>query len=310
MAEFPSIKSRSTDPYTLILMEGQAGKVHRFQFRRSWMKAAAWLGGLLAIAVPLFSWDYVRLRHATVELGQLRVEAAAQREELHEYTDWMGQISERLSQVSALDRKLRVITSLDPADPMPLPGVGGMNGEGMEPGHVSSLPRRQRRERMRTGLRMLEQAAEQQGKRLEELILHLEDQTARLGATPSITPTRGWVTSEFGNRSSPFTGSREFHRGIDIAARPGTPIVAPADGKVRYVGEHRALGRTVIVRHGYGVETFYGHLSEVFVEPGDRIKRGQELASIGSTGRSTGPHLHYQVQINGAPVDPRNYMLD
>ena len=90
----------------------------------------------------------------------------------------------------------------------------------------------------------------------------------------------------------------------------GTPILAPADGEVRFVGSQRALGNTLILEHGYGVETVYGHLSEVLVERGQKVKRGERVALMGTTGRSTGPHLHYQVEVNGAPKNPQNYILD
>jgi murein DD-endopeptidase MepM/ murein hydrolase activator NlpD len=145
---------------------------------------------------------------------------------------------------------------------------------------------------------------------LAGLITHLEDQTARLLATPSIAPTKGWATSGFGYRTSPFTGNREHHRGLDIAGRSGTAVKAPSDGKVVYVGRKRALGNTVVIRHGYSIETIYGHLSEVLVKPGQKVERGEMIARMGSTGRSTGPHLHYQVEVNKKAVNPRNYILD
>jgi murein DD-endopeptidase MepM/ murein hydrolase activator NlpD len=293
-----------------MVMANQAAKVRRFQIERSWIRWAKIGAGVVVVGVPLFLFDYVRLRSDAGEIERLRHETSSQREELKEYGGWMQQISERLSQVAQLDKKLRVITSLDPVDPVALPGVGGQEGEGFEPIQLSALTRRQRRQQMLDGLKRLEEAAQMQGRRLEDLLAHLEDQTARLAATPSISPTRGWITSDFGYRNSPFTGTREYHRGLDIAGRPGTPIIAPADGRVRHVGDHRNLGKTVIIRHGYGVETVYSHLSTVSVKIGDPVKRGQEVAAMGNTGRSTGPHLHYQVQVNGAPVNPRNYMLD
>ena len=86
--------------------------------------------------------------------------------------------------------------------------------------------------------------------------------------------------------------------------------MAPADGQVRYVGKHKTLGNSIIVRHGYGIETIYGHLEEIGVTRGQRVKRGEAIGAVGNTGRSTGPHLHYQVQVNGTPVNPRNYILD
>jgi murein DD-endopeptidase MepM/ murein hydrolase activator NlpD len=156
----------------------------------------------------------------------------------------------------------------------------------------------------------LGEAANTEASSLQSLIQHLENQQARLAATPSIVPTRGWVTSAFGYRASPFTGNREFHHGIDIAGRMGTAILAPADGVVRFAGKRRGLGKTISVTHGYGMETIYGHLSDIDVKPGGKVRRGQVLAKMGNTGRSTGPHLHYQVEVSGKPVNPYNYMLD
>jgi murein DD-endopeptidase MepM/ murein hydrolase activator NlpD len=292
------------------MMDGPAGTVRRIQVRREWIRRAFYAAGVVLLATPLLIFDYVRLREVSHEKDRLDQETTAQREELETYAARMQNVSDRLAKVGRLDRKLRIITDLDPEDPLPLPGIGGPEGEGIEPVRVAALTRRQRKRHMIEGLDRLEEVADAQGQRLEELIAHLEARTARLSATPSIAPTRGWITSDFGYRSSPFTGTREFHRGLDIAGRISTPILAPAEGKVRYVGEHQALGQTVILRHGYGLETVYGHLSEIEVKAGQKIKRGEILGRMGNTGRSTGPHLHYQVQANGVPVNPRNYILD
>ena len=127
---------------------------------------------------------------------------------------------------------------------------------------------------------------------------------------PFYQPTRGWLTSRFGPRISPFTGRRHRHAGIDIAARNGTPITAPARGRVVSISTRGPLGNSVTIDHGFGVKTFYGHNDEIFVNVGSEVDRGQKIASVGSTGRSTGPHLHYSVQINGKARDPLNYIFD
>jgi hypothetical protein len=152
--------------------------------------------------------------------------------------------------------------------------------------------------------------AEHRASALEELLAQLEDKRTRLASLPSIWPARGWLTSRFGPRISPFTGRRQMHEGIDIAARIGTPVVAPADGRVSFAGRKGPLGNTVIIDHGFGVRTYYGHNSELHVKKGDRVERGQLLASIGNSGRSTGPHLHYTVRVNGKNRDPLNYIFD
>jgi murein DD-endopeptidase MepM/ murein hydrolase activator NlpD len=145
---------------------------------------------------------------------------------------------------------------------------------------------------------------------LAELVEQLEGRSQRLAATPSIWPTNGWVTSGYGHRISPFTGRRHFHAGLDVASDFGTAIVAPARGRVSFAGRRGPLGKTLVIDHGWGVQTTYGHASELLVARGDEIERGQQIAVVGSTGRSTGPHLHYAISTRGRSVDPSDYILD
>jgi murein DD-endopeptidase MepM/ murein hydrolase activator NlpD len=145
---------------------------------------------------------------------------------------------------------------------------------------------------------------------LAKLLDGLEGKRRHLASTPAIWPTKGWLTSRFGNRVSPFTGARQFHGGIDIAGARGTDVIAPARGKVSFAGKRGPLGRSVTIDHGYGIRTTYGHNDELFVKRGQEIERGQVIASLGSTGRSTGPHLHYVVEVSGKAVNPLNYIFD
>ena len=306
--------STSGDPngefVTLMYVPGRAGQIRRFHFPRFWVRRAAIVGAFLGAAMLTLGVDYVRARIQLSELDYLRGETREQHEQLVEYTEQLGRISTDLERISSFDRKLRVIANLDPADPIPLPGIGGVDGELIDPSELPGLTRDRRHRRMLDSLSGLSDAATAQAERMAELVAHLEDQSARLSSTPSISPAKGWITSAFGYRSSPFTGGREFHRGLDIAGRRGTPIYAPADGVVRFAGERRALGNSVTLQHGYGVESLYGHMSELTVKRGQKVARGEQIGTLGSTGRSTGPHLHYQVQVNGVPVNPRNYILD
>jgi murein DD-endopeptidase MepM/ murein hydrolase activator NlpD len=149
-------------------------------------------------------------------------------------------------------------------------------------------------------------------KAFEELEKKLAQKLDRLKHTPSLWPVRGEVTSGYGWRKSPFCEEKlEFHTGIDISAPPGTPIRAPADGKVEKIWYDRALGLTIRIRHGYGIETVYGHLSKALVREGEAVKRGQIIGMVGNTGsRSTGPHLHYEVRLGGRAINPRHYLPD
>ena len=123
-------------------------------------------------------------------------------------------------------------------------------------------------------------------------------------------PGGGWVTSDFGVRHRPRGIGSRFHEGIDIAASTGTPVYASGDGVVSFVGYKHGLGKTIIIDHGFGISTIYGHNSQLYVREGDKIRRGSSIAAVGRTGRATGPHLHYQVIVDGVPVDPMRYILD
>jgi murein DD-endopeptidase MepM/ murein hydrolase activator NlpD len=145
--------------------------------------------------------------------------------------------------------------------------------------------------------------------RLDALGAGLRAQAALVRTVPSIQPVDGEISSEFGVRLSPFEGKRAFHAGLDIAAETGSVIVAPADGQVTFVGEFDDLGRTVVIDHGNGVLTRYGHTSAQLVKAGAKVKRGDKIALVGTTGHSTGPHLHYEIWVHNAPVDPRPYLF-
>ena len=127
--------------------------------------------------------------------------------------------------------------------------------------------------------------------------------------TPSLVPTSGLFTSGFGWRRDPFTGQRRFHKGIDIAAPTGTPIIAPADGIVESIKWHHGYGLTLKIKHKLGFSTVYAHLSKVNVKVGQFVKRGQIIAYVGKTGRATGPHLHYEIRLFGKPINPLLYMI-
>lgn len=138
----------------------------------------------------------------------------------------------------------------------------------------------------------------------------LQEKVERLLATPSVTPARGYISSEFGFRYNPFSGNRTFHAGIDIANHVGTKIYAPADGLVTFVGSLGGFGNVVRLDHGFGIVSKFGHNSKILIKNGTRVKRGDLLAEMGSSGRSTGPHLHYQIEIKGRPVNPRHFILE
>jgi murein DD-endopeptidase MepM/ murein hydrolase activator NlpD len=118
------------------------------------------------------------------------------------------------------------------------------------------------------------------------------------------------MTSRFGRRVSPFTGRKELHKGVDIANRKGTAVLATANGVVSYAGKKGTMGNILVIDHGHGIVTRYAHLSKALKKRGEKVKRGDIVAQMGNSGRSTGPHLHYEVHLNGVPVNPAKYILN
>ncbi len=145
---------------------------------------------------------------------------------------------------------------------------------------------------------------------LQQIISRLSQQKTLLASIPSMAPVDGWITSSFGSRSSPFTGEPTIHKGLDVAAPVGTPIYTPADGVVIFSGKRNGFGNFVMVAHGYGIVSGYGHNAQNLVSPGQVIRRGDQIATVGQSGRSTGPHLHYEVAINGKVIDPKKFILN
>jgi len=146
--------------------------------------------------------------------------------------------------------------------------------------------------------------------RLKLIEKRLSLQADQLALTPTIVPAAGVLTAGFGARPDPFTGQREFHTGIDISTPTGNRIFAPANGTVVKVAWENGYGRVVQIAHGYGISTLYGHLEAARVVEGQHVKRGDLIALVGTTGRSTGPHLHYEVHQDGRPINPLDYVLN
>ncbi len=138
----------------------------------------------------------------------------------------------------------------------------------------------------------------------------LSDKNDILLTTPSIRPTGGWISSTFGTRSSPFSGDLSQHKGLDIAADSGTPIIAPASGIVSYASFDEGYGKLISIDHGHGIVTRFGHCSQMYVKVGQQVRRGDIIGAVGTTGRSTGPHLHYEVRLGGVPVNPEKFILE
>ncbi len=243
---------------------------------------------------------------------RLRRENEILRERVKLFSDLTDTLSVRFRHLEALDTQVRVMADLDLIDEdIRALGVGGgalsdpLSRELMMYNTISGKDTETTKIRMDQLIR----ETEFQSNSFAEIIAYLEKEQTKRDHTPSIRPTQGWITCGYGPRIDPFTGLREFHSGADIAGPKGTPIYATADGRVKFAGRKGRLGKTVIIDHGDGVETLYGHLDAYKVRRGQRIKRWDMIGLMGRSGRATGPHLHYEVRISKRSVNPFKYML-
>lgn len=302
--------------YTLFVLTNDASKARQFRIPIKLFKAVSALTVIFSIVLVYVFFDYARLKASDVELSAIKKENMSQKLELLGFAAKIKELEGHFAKLNLFDKKLRIIANID--DPRPtggspdaqLMGMGG-NTETAEdyfstPGaKVGALVKQ-----MSGDLTELERRAKTQENSFTELQEELMRQSTMLAATPSIWPSKGWVTSGYGERTSPFTGFQGLHKGMDIANRIGTPVVSSAEGIVVRAGDDPGLGKVVIISHGMGLKTTYGHLSELMVRQGQKVTRGQRIASMGNTGRSTGPHLHYEVTQNGVSVNPSKYILD
>jgi murein DD-endopeptidase MepM/ murein hydrolase activator NlpD len=264
---------------------------------------------LTILSLYLF-YEYNDVKDKVWELQSAREELMQQKAQVQNFALNILDYKRQMFLLRDLDTKLRRAVSLGPRDKaQQVLGIGGPDELGLQ--NLTSMGEKKQDEalkEMHQELTQLKGAASKQEASLQMLIEYFEDKRSLYASTPSVWPVRGWVTSPFGNRTSPFSGILKFHEGMDIAAQTGTPVVAPADGVVIKAGFSTGYGNMVEISHGYGLKTIFGHNSRLNVKAGQRVKRGDVISYVGDTGSSTGPHLHYEVRSNGLPVNPVKYM--
>lgn len=334
------------EQFTLMLVPDGQSSVRRYRVHRSWLRRAIIAASVVGALILGVAMDWVRLRLDAVDVDEMRAETEQYRVEVETLRGGLARVDGELERLQEFERKVRIIANLPstlaqavPSAPRAEHAQGGPDNEpdadanvpgdlleppiqAEEPAPVTESdetaaladPDRpadlEEVQRLNSWAQKLVVALRTRHGSYAMLVDGLETQSVRLASTPSIWPAEGWVTSRYGRRISPFTGRPHFHAGLDIAADFGTPVVAPAAGRVHFAGRKGALGRAVVLEHGYGVRTTYGHLSGIDVKRGQRVERGEPVGTVGSTGRSTGPHLHYAVAVNGKNVNPLNYVLE
>ena len=294
--------------YTIVVADRRTGVVRRFTI--SLLPTAATVVSLFALPVLI---GLGAAMQAKQEVAHLYTTASALEIENTNYRAATEALAGQIQGLQAAITELSAKAALDPtlATAMDnLPAVvknRAMGGESTSPAAIAPLTAALRSPEDTFGL--LRDLLEGIESRLHNVRSDVDKRNALAAATPSIWPAHGWLSSSMGNRRDPINGGRDFHPGLDISADYGSPVYATADGTVEQAAREGAYGNLVVLNHGYGLETRYGHLSGYKVRPGDKVKRGDVVGLVGSTGRSTGSHLHYEVRVNGRLLNPLQLLL-
>lgn len=337
--------SENNDTYTVVIFRGSTAKPLRFSFPRRFVRKLLIAGSILLLADLLVVSHYVIRTGEVWELSSFRAEAMSAREQTAAFGTAIDDLKKRLTSMKEVNQRLRVMLGIE--TPKTGDAINGRGGEDVPLPEGNRLPASEKTQGMDAqiqhsgltdiaqglqvssistsmpglngpeaiaavseGIDWLKKEAASQEQILQELSEAAEKKSSRWAATPSIWPVKGWITSGFGPRISPFTEKPTWHDGLDIGAAANAPVQAPAQGRVTSVGFDPKLGHMVKLDHGFGIETLYGHLAKPLVKEGQRVKRGDVVGLVGSTGLATGPHLHYMVKVNGQALDPNKYILD
>jgi len=237
--------------------------------------------------------------------AELQVENDYLRQKVERINADLTIMHNKIRVLSAKEDRLREVFGLaDVPDGVRQLGVGGVDVPNI--GHIPEYQRQIMAAEL--NLAQLQRMVELETETWGDAEFSILDRKQRLQHTPSLMPTDGWISRGMGYKTDPFTGERAYHSGIDIACNTGTPIIAPADGKVEYAGWKEGLGIMVKLDHGYGYATIFGHMHRNIVRTGDTVRRGDKIGEVGSTGYSTGPHLHYEVWKDQRAQNPMLYI--
>jgi len=340
-----SQSSRINEGYTIVIFRGSTAKPWRVSIPKHWLKRALIVALCVVLGDLALIGHYVIRTGQVWELESLQTEVLSARQQTAAFSTAVEELKRRTLSVKEMNQRMRVMLGID----VERPNGDMLNGQGGEdtplvgasqPDDVtpSMAPVKgpkapdSSKENLEQPTALNDFRDDAQAEALARhvtneiawlkneigfqevatatLLQEAEKRSARWDSTPSIWPVKGWVTSSFGPRVSPFTGRPALHDGLDVGAGPNTPVQAPASGRVTAVGFNEKLGNIVRLDHGYGIQTLYGHMAKYLVKNGQRVKRGDVIGLVGSTGLSTGPHLHYTIKVRGRAVNPRKYILD
>jgi murein DD-endopeptidase MepM/ murein hydrolase activator NlpD len=291
---------------SLIIVPHDKTGYKTLSFSERFIRNAKW--GAIALAVLLFGvvGDYVRIRVNGIGYKSMAAENAKQKEKLSGYEASILNLENQIKDLDEYRKKINILIGVRSQDEIKEVGSGGRSynppdGQvipGVTPSVLPGSPK------------AIELKADDVKKNLGMLVTFIQNRSELLATTPSIYPATGLLTGSFGWRDDPFTGKRQFHFGLDIASVLGNPVVATADGTVIATNTDYGLGRSVQISHGLGVLTIYGHLNKFNCRVGQKVKRGDVIGELGNSGHALGPHVHYEVHVNGTAVNPYLYIVE
>jgi murein DD-endopeptidase MepM/ murein hydrolase activator NlpD len=301
------------------LHSGIASGIKEFSIHKNVLRFALFTVFSIIGVASLIGYDYFQLKKRSYNnivlnqtLHQQQNEINNQRIQIQNFANEIKALTNKIDNLSKFEDKVRLIADINQtSDSSGLIGIGGIPNNDLDPDISLEKNHNTLMREMHQQINQLNVAAKMQTLDFDNLINQLEEKINRLASKPSIRPVKGgWITSKFGYRKSPFTGQKEFHSGMDISNKSGTKIVATANGRVSFAAKKAYMGNRIVIDHGNGMNTRYLHLKKILVKQGQKVKRGDVIALLGNTGQSTGPHVHYEIQLNGIPVNPLNYILN
>lgn len=296
--------------YTLLITSKKKRSAKKITMSSMQLRAVCGMLVVIALLGSYFVYKYIHLKNVNTELAGIIEQTKEQTRDLEKLVTRVNEFAVRMEELRQFGKKIKTMAvNLDGRRKKPQ--MLGMGGPISDDGFLQTRLDGDRRlfiHNMNKNMEKLMTDAASQEASFNSLLEYFKEQKSILAAKPSLWPVKGWVSSGFGYRKSPFTGGREFHRGIDIATRMGKEICAPSDGIVSEVSRRADEGLMVMINHGYGIVTAYAHLSKTKVKEGSVVQRGDVIGHVGNSGRSTGPHLHYAVFVNDVPANPKRYL--
>ncbi|MHB8173014.1 MAG: peptidoglycan DD-metalloendopeptidase family protein [Nitrospirota bacterium] len=301
--------ARKKEYFTVVILPGPNSKVRKFSISKSLLRNSLIAAVVLVMLSTGMFGQYLNMASKVIELDSLRREASSQRAQLMQIAASVVDMKSRMARIKEMSDRLSSVAGNVAGKSFGVKGTGGSSELGaISLQEFGSKNRSEAAAQVSQELQGLKSDASSEEARIKKLMSYFEQRNSIMACTPSIWPVRGFITSDFGYRHSPIYGTTEFHCGLDIANATGTPVHATADGTVSASGISSSYGRYVKIQHGYGLATMYCHLSRMDVHEGQRVKKGDIIGAVGDTGHSTGPHLHYEVLVNGVPVNPMKYI--